>query len=68
MITGVVPDESPNRAIEDTVVSPKELNPDIPEYLSNTIMKGMALEPKSRFKNLDAFSKALENKKRVRLK
>jgi hypothetical protein len=65
MITGVIPDESTNRTVEDTVVPPHELNPDIPEYLSNTIMKGLAIDPDLRFKNVDEFEQALENKKKV---
>jgi serine/threonine protein kinase len=65
MVTGVVPDDSTNRLMDDTVVSPMVLNPDIPKYLSNTIMKGLAMDPNRRFKNVDEFEQALENKKKV---
>lgn len=64
-ITGVVPDESTNRLEEDTVKAPMELDPSIPEYLSNTIMKGMALNPELRFRNVDEFKKALMQETKV---
>ena len=65
MLTGVKPDESTNRKIEDTVVPPHELNPDIPENLSNTIMKAMALDRHMRFKNITEFLKAINGEKKV---
>lgn len=64
-ITGVVPDESVNREVEDTLAAPIELNPAIPEYISVSIMKGMALNSELRFRNVDEFKKALSNEKKV---
>ena len=52
MLTGVKPDESTNRKIEDVLVPPNEINPEISENLSNTIMKAMALDKHMRFKNI----------------
>lgn len=65
MLTGVKPDEATNRKIEDTVVPPHELNSDISENLSNTIMKAMALDKHMRFKNITEFLKAINGEKKV---
>ena len=65
MVTGVVPDESVNRAIEDTVKAPKELDNSIPENLSKTIMRGMALNHELRFQNVYEMEKALKNEIKV---
>lgn len=64
-ITGVTPDESVNRIVEDEVKSPKELDENIPEYISNTIMKGMAINPSLRFRDIKEFRKALSNQTKV---
>ena len=64
-ITGVMPDESTNRKIEDTVVAPKELDPSIPDYISDTIMRGMAVNEALRFQNIGEFQKALLKEKKV---
>lgn len=64
-LTGTLPDESVNRAVEDTLAAPAELNPDIPEYISTTIMKGMALNSELRFRNVDELKKALSNEIKV---
>ena len=58
-ITGVMPDESTNRKIEDTVVAPKELDPSIPDYISDTIMRGMAVNEALRFQNIGEYQKAV---------
>lgn len=64
-ITGKLPDESVNRAVEDELHAPIEIDNQIPEYLSNTIMKGMALNPDLRFRNVEEFRKALKNQTKV---
>lgn len=65
MVTGVVPDESVNRVIEDTVKAPKELDESIPDNLSKTIMRGMALNYELRFQNVEELEKALKNEIKV---
>ena len=60
-----MPDESTNRKIEDTVVAPKELDPSIPDYISDTIMRGMAVNEALRFQNIGEFQKALLKEKKV---
>ncbi len=68
-ITGVLPDESVNRqeAIRkkepDTLRQPKELEPEIPDYLNAAICRAMALEPDLRFKNVLQLKQAILNQK-----
>lgn len=64
-ITGVLPDESVNRVIEDTVQSPIQIYSDVPERISNTVMKGMSIYPEIRFSNVDELKKALDGEKKV---
>lgn len=59
-ITGEKPDESTNRKIKDTLVSPQEINAETESYLSDSIMKAMAIEPSLRFENVDDFEKAIK--------
>ena len=65
MLTGVRPDESTNRKIMDEVVSPHELNSDISENLSNSVMKAMALEKHMRFKNIKDFLEAINGERKI---
>lgn len=65
MLTAVKPDESTNRVIEDTMQPPHVLNPDIPEYLSNVVMKAMAMNPVLRFQSIGEMEKALLQQKKV---
>ena len=65
MLTGVKPPESTNRKIEDTLVAPHLLDASIPEQLSLTAMKAMALDAHMRFKSVSDFLKALNGQKKV---
>lgn len=65
MLTGIKPDESTNRKINDVVKPPHEIDSDIPEYLSNAIMKAMAIEKHLRFKTVAEFLKAINGEKKV---
>lgn len=65
MLTGIKPDESTNRKIDDTLVPPHEIDSSIPENLSNAVMKAMALEKHMRFKNVQDFLKAVNGEKKV---
>lgn len=65
MLTGVKPDESTNRKINDELASPHELDEAIPENLSNTVMKAMAVERHMRFKSVPEFLKAVNGEKKV---
>lgn len=66
-IAGTEPEESTNRKANDTLVAPKVINPNIEQYLSDSIMKAMAMEPALRFKNIDEFEKAIKNEVKVKL-
>ena len=70
VITGEMPDEASNRASlkegaiaqNDTLIPPCKINPDIPEQLSNTILRAMAITPAMRFQTMQEFKQALEGK------
>lgn len=65
ILTGTKPDEATNRKIADEVVAVHVLNPDVPENISNAIMKAMAIEPHMRFRNVADFLAALNGEKKV---
>lgn len=65
MLTGEKPEESTNRKMNDTLASPHEVNSDIPEYISNSVMKAMAVEVHMRFQTIDEFEDGLNQKKKV---
>lgn len=58
--TGEKPQESLARAMHDDLRPPKELNPEVPEYLSDIIMKAMAMDEDVRFQSSEEFMKALK--------
>lgn len=53
VLTGKVPEDSAERALSDTLKSPKEINPDIPEQVSDVIMAGMELKQSDRIKTIN---------------
>lgn len=65
IVTGVVPEESVNRIVEDNLIVPKEIEPSLSENFSNALMKGMALNQDLRFQTIDQFQAAILNKKKV---
>ena len=65
MLTGIKPEESTDRKTHDTLVPPHELDENIAENLSNTVMKAMALEQHMRFSTVEDFEKALRGEKKV---
>lgn len=48
ILTGTVPISAPEREIYDELKAPHEINPDIPERVSEAIMNGMALDKDKR--------------------
>lgn len=64
-LTGIMPDESVNRMVSDNLKSPQEIDPAIPEYLSNAVMRAMALNQELRFQNVNQFRMVLQNKEKV---
>lgn len=65
MITGVKPEESTNRKINDTLSYPQEIDPSIPECIGNAIMKAMALDVDMRFKSVEEFMSTINDQKTV---
>lgn len=64
-MTGRLPVESVNRVIHDELESPMSINPNIPEYISNAIMKGMALDVEMRFKTAAELIEALVGERKA---
>ena len=65
MLTGEKPEESTNRKVNDTLQSPREINAEVSENISNTVMKAMAIEQHMRFARVDDFLEGLVGKKTV---
>ncbi len=63
--TGQKPEESTNRKTNDTLQEPIKLNPELPQYLSDAIMKAMAIEPHLRFSSIDEFVAVIKKEKKV---
>lgn len=59
MLTGVKPQEAPDRTIEDTLQPPSEINPAVDKRIDRIILKAMALHPELRFQTADQFCRAL---------
>lgn len=66
MLTGIKPNESINRKIEDDLVEPQKINSEIPINVNNAVMRAMAIQPEIRFQNVDQFAKALKSERKVR--
>lgn len=64
-MTGVKPEESTNRKIEDTLVEPADIDTSIPQNISTAIMRAMAVEQQYRFADVDEFEKALLSERKV---
>ncbi len=64
-ITGLVPEESVNRLVEDDLTPPDQLIPELPKFINDSILRAMALKQELRFQNVDQFSEALCEKKKV---
>lgn len=58
-VTGIKPEESLARAMHDELVPPGNLNPDVPPYLNEIIMKAMAMDEDERFQTAKEFQEAL---------
>lgn len=65
MLTGIKPEESTNRKIEDKLVPPHMIDNRIPVNYSNAIMKAMSIDKHMRYKDVDSFLGAINSKKKV---
>ncbi len=59
MFTGVMPQESVERMVDDKLPAPNTLNPAIPQYLSDIIMKSMEVKTEKRYQSVDALRRDL---------
>ncbi len=66
MLTGIKPEESINRKIEDLVEEPRVINPELPISINNAVMRAMAIQPEIRFQSVEQFSRALCSEKEGR--
>lgn len=69
-LTGVIPPESSDRKAdadrgEDRLIQPSEVNPNIPEWLNNSIMTAMAVDIHERFKDTRELREALLQERKV---
>ena len=60
-ITGVTPDDATQRVFNDEVKTPSALGVKIPRQIENAIMRGMGVQQKDRFQNIDELVKFLNN-------
>jgi predicted Ser/Thr protein kinase len=65
MATGMKPEESTNRKIQDNLPPPHVINANIPVNVSNTIMKALAIDRHMRFESVEDFEKGLLGAKKV---
>ena len=65
LITGIKPEESVDRQIEDTLKRPSELELIIDGNLEKSIMKAMAIKPELRFQRVSEFKDAIYNDRTV---
>lgn len=59
MLTGTAPEESVDRLVDDQIVLPSTINPEIDKKLENVILKAMAINATLRFQSIDELEKAL---------
>lgn len=65
-VTGRMPDESVNRMVKDELPPPHQLIAEIPETISNAVMRAMAVSPELRFQTVGQFREALRSAVPVR--
>ena len=52
MMTGQKPAESVERVVEDNLIPPRNLNPNIPDYMERVMLKALAVQAKDRYQNM----------------
>ena len=60
ILTGMTPEESVNRMVEDNLLPPDRIQPLIPEFLSSTVMKCLRLEEELRFQDIEQVEQVLK--------
>lgn len=54
-LTGLAPEDSIERMMDDQLLPPSKLGVAVPKYMEQAIMKGMKLSPKDRYQNIRDF-------------
>lgn len=62
MFTGILPTESVERMVEDKMPEPNVVNPDIPQYLNDIIMKAMSVKVEDRYHSVEELMDALNHR------
>jgi serine/threonine-protein kinase len=55
MVTGVTPPDAQTRLVSDTLIPPASVNPSVPGYFSNAVMKGLSLSHEKRSQTITEF-------------
>lgn len=58
-LTGKIPEHSLQRAVFDELKKPSEIGIQLPDAFEAILMKGLAVEPESRWQDMEEFSQAL---------
>lgn len=66
MLSGIIPDASVDRLLNDELVPLHEKDSDIPKSISDTIVRAMELTPELRIQTAKVFIQALKGKLRIR--
>ena len=62
VLTGVMPPDAIERVHEDTLVSPKDLGIEIPDYANDALMKALSVQASGRYPDMASFGLALSGK------
>ena len=62
VLTGVMPPDAIERVHEDTLVSPKDLGIEIPDYANDALMKALSVQASGRYPDMNSFGQALSGK------
>ncbi|MBE5924150.1 MAG: extracellular solute-binding protein [Lachnospiraceae bacterium] len=65
ILTGVVPMESTDRAVNDELQEPAGLEKKIPIHVNNAVMRAMSIDIDYRFQSIEEFEDAITNKKQT---
>ncbi len=66
LVTGVVPEESVDRQVDDQLKKASSINPLVKGNLDKAIMKALSVKPELRFQTIEAFRDALFKNKAVK--
>ena len=65
LLTDIKPEEATDRKNEDIMPSPKALNSEVPDNISNAVLTAMATDMHLRYKTIEEFQASLTSQKRI---